>query len=99
MFQESVKPLWKVKGFFNRTSWKVSDVHIVRYTWVLVAKDKSHHPVADSLRSVPQESWSEQLYQVKRMIRGIGTMLFSVYPQTENVKDPKISLVNFSGAK
>ena len=30
-----VKPLWKVKGFFNRISWKVSDVHIVRRTWVL----------------------------------------------------------------
>ena len=29
-----VKPLWKVKGFFNRTSWKVSDVHIVRKTSV-----------------------------------------------------------------
>ena len=25
-----VKPLWKVTGFFKRTSWKVSDVHIVR---------------------------------------------------------------------
>ena len=25
-----MKPLWKVKGFFNRTSWKVSDVQIVR---------------------------------------------------------------------
>ena len=30
-----VQPLWKVKGFFKRTSWKVSDVHIVRKTWVL----------------------------------------------------------------
>ena len=30
-----MKPLWKVKGFFNRTSWKVSDVQIVRETWVL----------------------------------------------------------------
>ena len=30
-----MKPLWKVKGFFNRTSWKVSDVQIVRNTWVL----------------------------------------------------------------
>ena len=36
--------------------WKV--VQIVRYTWVLVAKGKSNHPVADSLRGVPQESWS-----------------------------------------
>ena len=30
-----MKPLREVKGFFNRTSWKVSDVQIVRYTWVL----------------------------------------------------------------
>ena len=30
-----MKPLWKVKGFFNRTSWKVSDVQIVRKTSVL----------------------------------------------------------------
>ena len=30
-----MKPLWKVKGFFNRTSWKVCDVQIVRKTWVL----------------------------------------------------------------
>ena len=30
-----MKPLWKVKGFFNRTSWKVSDVHIFHKTWVL----------------------------------------------------------------
>ena len=30
-----MKPLWKVKGFFNRTSWSVSNMQIVRYTWVL----------------------------------------------------------------
>ena len=30
-----MRPLWKVKGSFNRTSWKVSDVQIVRETWVL----------------------------------------------------------------
>ena len=53
-----MKLLWKVKGVLNRTSWKVFDVRIVRYPWVLVAKDKSNHPVADSLHSVPQESWS-----------------------------------------
>ena len=50
-----MKPLWKVRGFFNRTSSKVSDVSIVRFTWVLVVKDKSNHLVVDSLRSVPQE--------------------------------------------
>ena len=30
-----MKPLLKVKGSCNRTSWKVSDVQIVRETWVL----------------------------------------------------------------
>ena len=30
-----MKPLWKVKGFINRTSWIVSDVQIIRYTWNL----------------------------------------------------------------
>ena len=45
---KKMKPLWEVKGFFNRTSRKVSDVQIFRYTWVLVAKDKSNHPVAVS---------------------------------------------------
>ena len=55
---KNMKPLWKVKGFFNRTSWKVSDVQNVSETWVFVVKDKSNRPVADSLRSVPQESWS-----------------------------------------
>ena len=30
-----MKPLWKVKGFCNRTSWKASDMQIVRKTWVL----------------------------------------------------------------
>ena len=41
-----VKPLWKVKGFFNRTSWKVYDVHIVRKTWVLssVSVSESQSP-------------------------------------------------------
>ena len=34
---ENMKSLWKVEGFFNRTSWKVSDVQIVRSTWVFVS--------------------------------------------------------------
>ena len=55
---KNMKPLWKVKGFLNGTSWKVSDVQIVRYTCVLLAKDKSNHPVADPLLSVHKESWS-----------------------------------------
>ena len=33
---KNMKPSWKVKGFFNRTSWKVSDVQIVRKTWDFV---------------------------------------------------------------
>ena len=32
---KNMKPTRKVKDPFNRTSWKVSDVQIVRYTWVL----------------------------------------------------------------
>ena len=65
---KNMKPVWKVKGFFNRTSWKVSDVQIGRYTWVLVAKDNSNQTVADSLRSAPQENWN---------------MLFSISSQTQ----------------
>ena len=33
---------------------------------------------------------TEQLYQVKRMIGGIGDMLFSICSQTENVYDPRV---------
>ena len=36
---------------------------------------------------------TEQLYQVKRMIGGIGDMLFSIYSQTEHEKDPRGSFV------
>ena len=42
---------------------------------------------------------TEQLYQVKRMIGGIGDMLFSICSQTENVYDPTVSLVKVSGTK
>ena len=55
---KNMKPLWKVKERINRTSWKVSDVQIVRYSWAWVAKEKPNRPVADFFRSVPQESWS-----------------------------------------
>ena len=34
---------------------------------------------------------TERLYQVKRMIGGIGDMLFSICSQTENVYDPTVS--------
>ena len=74
-----MKPLWKVRGSFNRTSWKVSGVQIVRYTWVLVAQDKANHPVADSLC---RRTGVEQLYEEKRMIGGNGDMLFSIFSQT-----------------
>ena len=40
---------------------------------------------------------TEQLYQVKRTIGGIGDMWFSIYSQTENVYDPTVSLVNLWG--
>ena len=73
-----MKPFWKVRGFFNRTSRKVSDVQIVRYTWILVANDKSNHPVADSLRSALRRAGVERFYEVKRMIGGIGNMFVSV---------------------
>ena len=35
-----------------------TNAQIVRYTFFMGAKDKSNHPVADSLRSVPQDEWS-----------------------------------------
>ena len=31
------------------------------------------------------------------MIRGIGNVLFSIYSLTENVQDPRVSLVNHLG--
>ena len=63
--EKNMKPLWKV-------------VQIVRYTWVLLAKDKSNHSAADSLRSLLRRAGVVQLYQVKRMIGGIGNMFVSV---------------------
>ena len=36
----------------------------------------------------------EQLYQVKRMIRGIGNVPCSTYSQTENGQHPSLSFVN-----
>ena len=42
---------------------------------------------------------TEQPYQVKRMIGGIGDMFFSIYSQTENVYDPTVSLVNHLWAR
>ena len=63
---------------------------------VLVAKDKSNHPAADSLRSVPQESLErQQLYQEKRMIGGIGNMFVSVQcPERPSDRNLKQAWVN-----
>ena len=54
-----------------------TDVHIVRYAWRKRAIDQ---PLV-SLRTAE----TEQLYQGKRLIRGIGHAFFSTYSQTENV--------------
>ncbi len=54
------------------------------------AKDSSNHLVAGSLRSFPQDSWSNKIYkekldEVKRMIRGMGKIYcFFTYSQTLN---------------
>ena len=40
---------------------------------------------------------TEQLYQAKRMIGGIGDVLLSTYSQTESGKDPRVSLVDLWG--
>ena len=64
---KNMKPLWKV-------------VQIVRYTAVLVAKDKSIHPIWRLIPSAVflRRAGVEQLYQVKGMIGGIGNMFVSV---------------------
>ena len=58
MFAEKWNHCGRSKASMTEHHGKVFEVHIVRYTWVLVAKDKSNRLVLDSLRSVPQESWS-----------------------------------------
>ena len=60
--RKNMKPLWNVKIFFNWTSWKVSDVQIVRYTWVFGGERQTRTPPQLPLRR------AEQLYQVKRII-------------------------------
>ena len=91
MQPKNMEPLWKVTGFFNRSSWKVSDVHIVRNTWVLSLCLCVSISVSVSVSLSLCVTWlliraraslkiaeTEQVYQVKRMIRGIGDMLFSI---------------------
>ena len=56
------------------------DAQIVCYIWLLEAKDKSNHLVADSLRQFPHTLLElNRFHQVKRMIGGIGNVLFSTY--------------------
>ena len=123
---KKVKPLWKVKGFFRRKSWKVSDVQIVRETWVLSSfsvslslcvvcvvccvlwwwlwlwwwwkwregrrsegereREKTNRTIWAKVSLKIAET--ELPYQVKRMIGGIGDMLFSIY--NPNLKMGKI---------
>ena len=129
-----MKPPWKVKGSFIRTSRKVSDVRIVRYTWVVSSFSVSlsvslclslslclsvclcvclslcvvllwcswlwlwwwwragrRREVGRRRGETNRTIWAkvslksdetEQLYQVKRMIGGIGDMLFSIFSHT-----------------
>ena len=70
-----MKPSWKVKGFCNRTSWKV------------FGRGESNQTIRSLIpaKVILQTAETEQLHQVQRMIGGIRNMLFSIYSQTENV--------------
>ena len=74
-----------------------SDVQIVRYTWVLGRKTSRTIsqlvPSAVSFRT----AGVEQCVQAKRMIGGLGNMLFSTCSQTENGLRPWVSLLNLWG--
>ena len=74
-----------------------TNAQIVRYTFFMGVKDKSNHLTAGSFQRFPRITGASQLRQVKRMIGGIGNMLFSIYSQTENVQDPRVSLLNLWG--
>ena len=57
-----------------------------------VCRSLDSNLTADSLRSVPQDkNGARQLHQVKRMIGGLGNVLFAIYSQTLNGKDPRVS--------
>ena len=108
-----MKPFWKVTGFFNRTSWKVSDVQIVRKTCLCISvslslclcvfcvvvvvvvvvveeggeEEKGEETNRTIWLLIPakvslKNAETEQLYQVKRMIGGIGDMVLSIYSQS-----------------
>ena len=55
-----------------------TDVHVVRYAWRKGRKTNRTISPLVFLRTAE----TEQLYQVKRMTRGIGHALFSTYSQT-----------------
>ena len=40
-----------------------------------------------------ENAGTEQLYQAMRMIRGLGNVFYCTYSQTENGKDPVVTLV------
>ena len=76
----------------ERTRWSSdTDVQIVCYAWRRGRKTNRTisqlFPSAVSLR----RAGVEQLYQVKRMIRGTGIMLFSTFSQTWNLKNPMVT--------
>ena len=58
-----------------------------RTTWLLIPARAASLKIAET----------EQLYQVKGTIGGTGDMLFSIYSQTGNVQDPRVSFVNLWG--
>ena len=126
---KNVKLWWKVKGIFNRTSWKVSDVWIVRKTWFCLLSLSLSLCLCLSLCCVlcccgargcgesggregggregrreggrrrgetNRTIWAtnslkiaetEQPYQVKRMIGGIGDMSIWIYSNLKMGKD------------
>ena len=53
----TVYRVWASARLFQLEDW-FPDVSIVRYTWVLGAKDKPNHLTPDSLHSFPQDIWS-----------------------------------------
>ncbi len=59
-----------------------TDVQIVRWA-------KTNRPIQQLVSLKTAED--EQLHQVKRMIRGIGRVLFSTYSQTWNLQDPVVT--------
>ena len=54
-------------------------VPIVSYIWVLGRNANRTNSQPGFLQRFPQDNWSQQLHQVKRVIRGIGHVLFSTF--------------------